>query len=102
MDATTFHNLLIKEFSLGDLSIDEQTDYVNQIGELVLQGVLIKSLAALDNEEASQLETFIDSGKESDEVIEFLRSTIPGFVDLVHDEIKVVQTDLAASMGTNI
>lgn len=99
MDAATFRELLVKEFNLADLPIDEQTEYVDQIGELVLQGVLIKSLAALDNDQASQLEAFIDSGKEAEEVLEFLRSAIPGFTDLVHDEIKAVQADLAASMG---
>ncbi len=99
MDATTFRELLIKEFSLAELPVDEQTEYVDQLGELVLQGVLIKSLAALDNDQAAQLETFIDSGKEVEEILEFLQSSIPGFIELVNDEIKAVQADLAASMG---
>ena len=39
MDASTFHNLIVTEFNLKDLPIDEQIEYVDQIGELVLQGV---------------------------------------------------------------
>lgn len=100
MDATTFHDLLIKEFNLENLPSDEQSDYIDQIGELVLQGVLIKSLAVLDNDQAAQLESFIESGQEAIGILQFLQSSIPGFENLVHDEIKAVQADLAASTGT--
>lgn len=100
MDATTFHDLLVKEFNLEQLPPDEQSGYVDQIGELVLQGVLIKSLAALDADHAEQLEMVIDSGKESTEILSLLRSSIPGFEQLVTDEIKSVQADITATMGT--
>ncbi len=99
MDASTFHNLIVTEFNLKDLPIDEQIEYVDQIGELVLQGVLIKSLAALDADQATQLESVVDSGKEATEILAFLEGAIPAFSELVHDEIKAVQADIAASMG---
>jgi len=99
MDASLFHTTLIKEFGLESLSPEEQEDYIDQVGELVLQGVLIKSLSALSPEQALQLEAMIDAGKEQEDILHFLQTSIPSFVNLVQDEVAVVKADLAAGMG---
>ena len=99
MDASTFRSTIIEEFELQNLSPDEQSDYVNQIGELVLQGVIIKSLSAMDTNHASELDHIIDQGKEAHEIMHYLESTIPGFADLVRDEIQAIKLDLKTGMG---
>lgn len=99
MDATTFHNTIITEFALGDMTPEEQMTYIDQIGELVVQGVLIKSLSALDADHATQLETLIDEGKSQDEVLQFLHSAIPGFNNLINEEIQSVKLDLQTGTG---
>lgn len=99
MDASTFRSTIIKEFELQNLSVDEQSDYVNQIGELVLQGVIIKSLSAMDTNHAAELDQIIDQGKEAHEIMHYLESTIPGFADLVRDEIQAIKLDLKTGMG---
>jgi hypothetical protein len=99
MDASTFRNTLINEFSLQTVSPEEQTSFVDQLGELVLQGVLIKALAALDNDHAGQLESLIDEGKGQEEIIHFLQSSVPGFTELVADEIQAVKMDMQTGTG---
>lgn len=99
MDASTFHTTIITEFALGGLSPEEQMTYIDQIGELVVQGVLIKSLSALDTGHAAQLETLIDEGKSQDEILQFLHSAIPGFNQLITDEIQSVKMDLQTGIG---
>lgn len=99
MDASTFRSTIITEFELQNLSPDEQSDYVNQIGELVLQGVIIKSLSAMDTNHTAELDHIIDQGKEAHEIMHYLESTIPGFADLVRDEIQAIKLDLKTGMG---
>lgn len=99
MDASTFRSTIIQEFELQNLPTEEQSDYVNQIGELVLQGVVIKSLSAMDTNHAAELDHIIDQGKEIHEIMHYLESSIPGFADLVNDEIQSIKADLKTGMG---
>lgn len=99
MDASTFRSTIIEEFDLKNLPEQEQSDYVNQIGELVLQGVIIKSLSAMDTDHAAELDRIIDQGKEAHEIMHYLESSIPGFEDLVRDEIQAIKLDLKTGMG---
>lgn len=99
MDASTFRSTIIQEFELQNLTPDEQSDYVNQIGELVLQGVVIKSLAAIDTDHAAELDRLLDQGKQPHEIMHYLESTIPGFNDLIQDEIQSIKLDLKTGMG---
>jgi hypothetical protein len=95
MDATTFHNTIVAEFGLQSFSNEEQTQYVDQIGEIVLQGVLIKSLSILDENQATILDSMIDQEKSPEEIMSYLQTSIPGFNNLVIDEVAQVKKDLA-------
>lgn len=94
MDATIFHNMIINEFGLSQFNSDEQTQYIDYIGELVLQGILIKSLTALNDTQAMNLETLIDQEKQPAEILSFLETNIPGFNDMIKAEIMTVKQDL--------
>jgi hypothetical protein len=95
MDATTFHNTIVAEFGLQSFSTEEQTQYVDQIGEIVLQGVLIKSLSILNEDQATVLDSMIDQEKSPEEIMQYLQSAIPGFTNLITDEVTQVKKDLA-------
>lgn len=95
MDATTFHNTIVAEFGLQSFSVEEQTQYVDQIGEIVLQGVLIKSLSMLDEDQAAMLDSMIDQEKSPEDIMNYLQTAIPGFTNLVTDEVVQVKKDLA-------
>ncbi len=99
MDATTFHDMLIKEFQLEQLTADEQKTYVDQIGELVLQGVIVKALSALDAQHVAELDRFIDEGKTPGEVMDYLHDIVPGLSDLIKDEVIVIKAELATETG---
>jgi hypothetical protein len=94
MDATTFHNMIIAEFGLTDFGSEEQSQYIDYIGELVLQGILIQSLSALNDAQAAELETMMDQEKESAEIMQFLQKNIPSFTDMIKNEIINVKKDL--------
>lgn len=95
MDATTFHNTIVTEFGLQSFSTEEQVQYVDQIGEIVLQGVLIKSLSMLDEDQAAMLDNMIDQEKSPEDIMNYLQTAIPGFTNLVTDEVAQVKKDLA-------
>ncbi len=99
MDASTFKTNIIQSFHLESVPAEEQSTYVDQLGELVLQGVLIKSLSALDAQHASELEQMVDMGREPFDILDRLQSLIPGFDDLVRDEITAIQKDIETTTG---
>ncbi len=92
MDASTLHSTIAQEFGI---STDTDAEYIDQIAELVLQGVLIKSLTVLSESQAAQLEQLDEEGAEPSAVLQFLQSTVPNFSQIIHDEIQNVKTDLA-------
>jgi hypothetical protein len=94
MDATTFHNMIIAEFGLTDFGSDEQSQYIDYIGELVLQGILIQSLSALDDAHAAELETLMDQETESSEIMQFLQKNVPNFTEMIKTEMLNVKKDL--------
>ena len=94
MDAKTFHNLIISEFGLSQFNSEEQLKYIDYIGELVVQGILIKSLPLLNDTHAVELESLIDTGVEPSEMFTFLASNISGFDGLIQAEIASVKNDL--------
>lgn len=99
MDATTFHDTLITEFQLDHLTPDEQKTYIDQIGELILQGVLVKALSALDAQHVAELDRFIDEGKNPGEVMDYLHDIVPGLSELIKDEIIAIKAELASETG---
>ncbi len=99
MDAAAFHDMIVKEFQLQNLSLEEQTGYVDQIGELVLQGVIVKALSALDSQHVAELDQYIDSGKSASEIMSYLRSLVPGLNELINDEVLGIKNDLATGLG---
>ncbi len=99
MDAQKFHETLVQEFNLQAYSPQEQAQYIDQLGELVLQGVLLKAFSAISDEQADQMEKSMEQGMEPEQMMSMLQSMIPGFAELVRDEVMQVKQDLAT--GTN-
>lgn len=99
MDATTFHDTLVTEFQLDHLTPEEQNAYIDQIGELVLQGVIVKALSVLDAQHVTELDQFIDEGKNPGEVMDYLHEVVPGLSDLIKDEIISIKAELASETG---
>ncbi len=95
MDAQIFHNMLVQEFNLEAYSPEEQTQYIDQLGEIVLQGVLLKSFSAITDEQADQMEEIMNQGATPEQMMTTLQTYIPGFTELVKDEVAQVKSDLA-------
>lgn len=97
MDAQQFHDTLVREFNLQAYSPEEQRQYIDQLGDLVLQGVLVKAFSAITDEQADQLEQSLDQGMSPEQMMGMLQSLIPGFSELVSDEVMQIKQDLAAA-----
>ena len=96
MDASTFHSMIATEFGI---SVQIDKEYLDQIAELVLQGVLINSLTSLSDQQAAELESLEDSGAEPAAVVQFLQSAIPNFQELVRQEILTVKGDIGVAQS---
>lgn len=101
MDNQQFHEMLVKEFHLETYSPEEQAQYIDQLGELVLQGVLVKAFSAISDEQADQMDQIMNQNASPEQMMAALQSMIPGFAELVKDEVLQVKTDLETGMGTS-
>jgi hypothetical protein len=101
MDAQTFHDTIVKEFNLQAYPPEEQQQYIDQLGELVLQGVLMKSFSAISDEQSEQMEQALGQGMAPEQMMAMLQEMIPGFNELIMDEVAQIKTDLANGTGTS-
>ncbi len=101
MDAQIFHDTIVKEFNLQAYPPEEQQQYIDQLGELVLQGVLMKSFSAISDEQSEQMEQALGQGMAPEQMMAMLQEMIPGFNELIMDEVIQIKTDLANGTGTS-
>jgi len=101
MDITHFRETLVREFGLDTYPPTEQDQYVEQLGELILQGILIKAVSGMDEAQAQELETIVERDGTPEEIFTYLGSTVQNLENLLLEEIAAVQADLAKTLETD-
>ena len=79
---------LVQVLELGHLSPEEQDTQLAEIGERVINGVIIKSLYVLGEEDKKALEEMADKGTGHEELFSFLKSKINNLDQVVTEEIQ--------------
>src|SRR5579872_6118865 len=86
---------IVTEWGLGGLSEQEQIDYVERIGRLIYQAVLVRSLDILSEVEQEEFDLLLDEDTTTPEdVLAFLQKKIPTFNMLLKDEIQKLKADV--------
>jgi len=84
----------IKDWKLDSLGGDEQTAKVDDLGRLLYQAILVRSLDILSSDEQIALDKLLDDNATTPkEVISFLQSKIPTFATLVGEEIEKLKQE---------
>jgi hypothetical protein len=87
--------LAIQEWGLQNRSPEEQADYIERIGRLVYQALLVRSLDLLTDEEQTELDLLLDEEHTTaEDVLVFLASKIPTFEILRKEEIEKIKKDI--------
>jgi len=86
---------VIKEWGLQSLPPDKQEDFVERIGKMMYQAILVKALDILSEKEQTEFDLLLDEDATTpNEVLAFLKSKIPTFDQLVMEERESLKEDL--------
>ena len=86
---------IIKEWGLQSLPAEKQKDFVERIGKMMYQAILVKALDILSEKEQTEFDLLLDEDATTpNEVLAFLKSKIPTFDQLVMEERESLKEDL--------
>lgn len=91
MDANEIHNLIIETFNLSELPQEIQQEMIDTVGEIVVQGLVIRATEHMTQEQADEFETVLDNAADAEDVLQFIEAIIPDFDQAVVDEIVMVK-----------
>lgn len=79
---------IIKDFGLADMDSREQEKMVEKIGNLLFESIVERSVDAMDEKAMGDFEdTIAEAGSDYQKVINFLKTRVPGFKDIVSEEL---------------
>lgn len=81
-----FKKNIIELFEIEKLPEEKQAETISQIGNIILQSVLIRVLPALNEEEASEYDKMIEKNVEPDVLLDFFFEKIPNFLEIITEE----------------
>lgn len=88
--------LLAKKFNLENFSADEQKKVLKEIGTVVAEGVLRRSLLALSESDTAECDAIIASDADITVLFQFLQKKVPNFQTIVDQEVASLQKTLQA------
>jgi hypothetical protein len=86
---------IITEWGLSGLSDQDQVHFVERIGKLTYQAILVRSLDILSEVEQEEFDLLLDEDTTTPEdVMAFLQKKIPTFNFLLKEEIRKLKEDV--------
>lgn len=88
---------VIKEWGLESMPVEKQEDFVDRIGRMMYQAILVRALDILSEKEQVEFDLLLDEDNTTpNEVLAFLKAKIPTFEILVEEERQNLKRDLLA------
>lgn len=83
-----FNKKIIKDFGLESMDSREQERMIEKIGNLLFESVIERAVDVMDEEAMNGFSEAIDNaGSDSQKIISFLKSKVPGFDKIVSEEL---------------
>lgn len=98
MDSILSKNI-IDILGIGALSEEKQEKIFLEVGQIIFQGVLIRVIDSLGDEDKDQLSMMLNKNKSADDVAGFLQQKIPDFENILQEEIIKFKNDSLDLMG---
>lgn len=84
---------LVALLKLDAWSALERDLFLEKSGQLILDAAVERLLLGLSEPELAQLELYLDSHGESDDIVGYLSDTYPQFADLLAEEVTALQAE---------
>ncbi len=88
MDAAKIKQSMIEQWGLSAVSPAEQDEYIDRIGKLLYQAVILRVTEDMTDEDKDALDTFMSQNPEADavQILDFLSTRIPDFSQILGEE----------------
>ena len=93
MQYTDIFALIIEELGLDTLPEGEREEMLERIGSVIYEGILIKSLDAMSDADATVYENMVDENRSPAELFKFLAEKVPNFEQIIKDEVNLYKKD---------
>lgn len=83
-----FKKKIAEDFGLGNMDSREQENMIEKIGNLLFESVVERAIDVMDEEAMNEFDEIVgDAGSDYQKVISFLKSKVPGFNEIVSEEL---------------
>ena len=83
-----FNKKIAKDFGLENMDSREQEKMIEKIGNLLFESVVERAVDVMEEEVMTDFEdTVANAGSDYQKIISFLKSRVPGFNDIVSEEL---------------
>lgn len=92
-------DMLVTIYHLESLPADEQDKMVEQIAGLIFEGVLIRVMPQMSEDQQKQLEALVTSQANPEQLVAFLSKEVPNFETILQEEAEQFHADSEAVMS---
>jgi len=88
MDTENTKEMMIKEWGLQNLPEETRDSFIERIGKLLYQAIILRAVDEMPEQDKKMLDTFMRTHAEADaaSILDFLSTRIPNFAQLVTEE----------------
>ena len=91
--------VLVEALGISSLPNDKQEEMIQQIGVLVYQGALIRSMEYMSDEEVIEFENLTNSNTDPEGVFSFIKSKVENFEQIIKEEAENFLSKSNSIMG---
>lgn len=90
---------IIAALGLQDLSLEEQSAFLSEVGDVVFQTSLVRLISELSPEQQQALEAYVDTEPEPDVLLAHLLEHYDAFPKILEDAVLEFKEDALAVLG---
>ncbi len=78
--------ILVEKLGLSNATSEKQEEMLQQIGVLIYQGALIRSMEHMNDEEVMEFENLTNTNASPEQVFNFVKSKVENFEQIIKEE----------------
>ncbi len=86
-------------FGIKEMSEAQKADFVERVGNIVMESAILRLLSTLDEKQVEELETKLVEDVEAEELFAHLLKNYPEFETIIAEEMAAFQNEAEQIMG---
>ncbi|MDB4984120.1 MAG: hypothetical protein JWM20_299 [Patescibacteria group bacterium] len=90
---------LVAKFDIGEYPADEQHAILDEMSQIIMESVLTRAIPLLPVEAAIEYDKMLAADADITEIFTFLQMSVPGFDEIVAEEVATLEKMLKLAKG---